>query len=256
MESAQRILWYLSTGAQVMLTLYLLACGLFRRYPFLTLFHGVSSLGSLLMFSLNIHSQAYFKAWCWAEILNLLLLLSLTLESYYLSMKNYRTERKEFTYILLGALLIAAALSFIGMIIDSQEVGFWQRLHHSVFLARRCVLGILFVFAAVTGWHFWYFPAPASHNLRAYRRVSLIYISQLTILQFAATLSPASLVPMISLAGLCASIPCFAAWALTMRPSGEYTEPPSPSPGEIEAVETRAIELEDFMQSRGRTARR
>lgn len=247
MTEAQRILWYLSAGAQFALAIYFCVSGLRRQYPAFTLFLVAAPLRSLALIWAGYHTTHYWWIWVATEILILGLQWFFVLEIYGACMRGYRTERGELVYVLCGALAIATAISFGATVFEHARYQ-WDAYAQPAMTFRRHVLSILVAFLVVIKIHCFYFPARTSPNLHFHRTIALWYFAQAALAQFVVTMGGPKIIIPANIAALSASIMCFVAWGWFMRPSRQHIEQRQALPGEVEALERMAAQINDFMR--------
>jgi|HubBroStandDraft_6_1064221.scaffolds.fasta_scaffold456706_2 hypothetical protein len=209
------------------LSVRLLATGLFRRYRVFFVYLVFATVQSGVLSSMSQRSNFYQKIWVLTEPVQWLLYVLVVLEIYALVLQDYRGLSTAGRWTLIAAVVVALLASCLTLAAPSQLTGQGHLMHY-YYVAERAVYFSLAVFLLTILGFLMQYPITLNRNVIVHSMVFSVYFLGNTVLYLVLSMrgmaSAPQLQAFIFVVGYALDVitlASIAAWLALMNPAGE-----------------------------------
>jgi hypothetical protein len=240
----ERVLWYTSIGAQLLLAARLVSFRLACVYPAFTLWLTVDAAKSLVLLFLPFASAAYAYSWIYSQPIVLALQAWAVAEAYSHTTRAYPVLGSFGRWVLSVGLTIAIIVAAVPVASELGTATGYGSIHRFIgFMLKRVVMSGLAVFLLVVLAAFAVVPIPERSNVKLHRILLTAYqIVHAAAMLYVTTAGP-HVVAWSSLLILGSSVLFYGTWIMGITREGEIVNaPPLPPPEEIDRAEAYLAE--------------
>ena len=216
-NSAESVVTYVATAAEVILLVRLAWLGLLREFQIFSIYLAFDAVRTAVLTQWGYHSYGYEWVWAVSVPVSALLLAGASLELSRGVRQAFPKETGSRTAALYGFLIGMTVSAVSSMLAHPQAISRSAVLF--TIISRRCILSGCVLGIVAQGAYLMTGRAPIMANWRLHRRALLTYMTAIVIASFAATSMPRQYAEWINLLRSISLLGCFLTWITELRPA-------------------------------------
>ncbi len=215
-----RILDWLIVAGPAVLSVRLLASGLYRRYRAFFLFLVFETLRTGILAIPNPASKSYLHVWALTEPVEWLFYILVVLEVYSLVLQDYRGLATVGRWTLIVAVCLALLASGLGLLAPAHYTRQGPLMYY-YYVADRAVYFSLVVFLLSILALLMQYPITLSRNILVHSVVFSVYFLANTVLYLLLSMLGSDVIPILRLAFETVILVAMGVWLVMLNPAGE-----------------------------------